>query len=324
MDFFVHLSGNLLFRQVSPNTDQRLRSLLQKAVRRGYTSLAWRVALDLQQLGDRAWLRQRIPVIVYEECWPLAANIKFPLKLPDAFRYLATVARSEKAKDAAGLGSLAYACSQGDTSIQAEPGIDSQALRTVAKAIEEPEKFWAWLEPQCERENQSIFVSVTRQAHRKGGWPWDRAFMLAAAFLAVNDSIPEIKTSTEEPSEEFPYWIALDKHTPDGKNAIRQAAEAFNLPANQLMWANFYCESALTNKCIESPWWNAERRWRLGKAGLTVDRAFSLWERVRPSVEAILAEESERLRTTFTIRGESQETPLNGEEPPIFRQLDLF
>lgn len=109
MGFFVHLSGNLLFKQVSPDTDQRLRSLLQKAVRRGYASLAWRVALDLQQQGDRAWLRQRIPVIVYEECWPLASNIEFPLKLPDAFRHLAKVARSEKAKDAAGLGSLAYA-----------------------------------------------------------------------------------------------------------------------------------------------------------------------------------------------------------------------
>ena len=150
MGFFVHLSGNLLFKQVSPDTDQRLRSLLQKAVRRGYASLAWRVALDLQQQGDRAWLRQRIPVIVYEECWPLASNIEFPLKLPDAFRHLAKVARSEKAKDAAGLGSLAYAYSQGDTSIQAEPGIDSQALRTVAKGIER-QKFWAWLEPQCER-----------------------------------------------------------------------------------------------------------------------------------------------------------------------------
>lgn len=324
MDFFVHLSGNPLFRQVSPNTDQRLRSLLQKAVRRGYTSLAWRVALDLQQLGDRAWLRQRIPVIVYEECWPLAANIKFPLKLPDAFRYLATVARSEKAKDAAGLGSLAYAYSQGDTSIQAEPGIDSQALRTVAKAIEEPEKFWAWLEPQCERENQSIFVSVTRQAHRKGGWPWDRAFMLAAAFLAVNDSIPEIKTSTEEPSEEFPYWIALDKHTLDGKNAIRQAAEAFNLPANQLMWASFYCESALTNECIDSPWWNVERRWRLGKAGLTIDHAHTVWEKVQLYIEKILAEQADRLRTKYIDNDNDPGMPWDGEDPPTSQQLTLF
>lgn len=286
--------------------------------------MARRVALDLQQQGDRAWLRQRIPVIVYEECWPLATHIEFPLKLPDAIRDLTAVARSEKAKDAAGLGSLAYAYSQRDTSIQAEPGIDSQALRTVAKAIEEPEKFWAWLEPQCERENQSVFVSVTRQAHRKGGWPWDRAFMLAAAYLAVTGPIAEINISPNEPSEEFPFWIALDKHTSEGKRALRQVAQEFNVPASQLLWASFYCESALTNKCIESPWWTAERRWRLGKIGLTVDHAHTLWEKVRPTLTEILAEEANHLRIAYTDNDNHPGTPGDGEDPLPFRQLPLF
>lgn len=324
MQFVAYFSEILVIRQVNPNTDQRRRSLLQKAVRRGYGSLAQRVARDLEQLGDKRWLRQRIPVIIFEECWPLATSIEFPLKLPNAFVHLADVARAVKAKDAAGLGSLAYAFSEGDTSIQAEPDIDPQALRTVARAIEEPEEFWTWLEPQCEEQGQSELVSAARQAHRKGGWPWDRAFMLAAAFLAVNGPIPELETTTEEPSEEFPFWIALDKHTADGKKAFRQAAQEFNVPANQLMWASFYCESALTNECVDSPWWAAERRWRLGKNGLTLDWAISLWEKVRPSVEAILAEESGRLRSALTARDESQGILPNEDEPPTFHQLNLF
>lgn len=324
MQFVAYFSETLVIRQVNPNTDQRRRSLLQKAVRRGYGSLAQRVARDLEQLGDKPWLRQRIPVIIFEECWPLATSIEFPLKLPNAFVHLADVARAVKAKDAAGLGSLAYAFSEGDTSIQAEPDIDPQALRTVARAIEEPEEFWTWLEPQCEEQGQSELVSAARQAHRKGGWPWDRAFMLAAAFLAVNGPIPELETTTEEPSEEFPFWIALDKHTADGKKAFRQAAQEFNVPANQLMWASFYCESALTNKCVDSPWWAAERRWRLGKNGLTVGHARALWERIQPYMKEAVEEEADRLRSAYIDDNSDSRASSNGGEPSTFRQLTLF
>lgn len=293
-------------------------------MRRGYASLARGVARDLEQQGDKAWLRQRVPVITFEECWPLGSSLKFPMKLPDRIACLCRVARATKAKDAAGLGSLAYAYAEDDSSIQAEPGIDQQALRFIANAIENPEQFWAWAEPQCTEEIQTQIVNTARQAHRKGGWPWDRAFMLAAAYLAVTEPIPEIDIFPDDPPDEFPFWIALDKHTPHGKGAIRQVAQEFKVSANQLMWASFYCESARTNQCIDSPWWHAERRWRLGKAGLTVDRALSLWGKVRPSIEAILAEESKRLRIAFAELDDSQEPPANGKERPSFRQLDLF
>lgn len=313
-----------MIRQVSPNTDQRRRSLLQKAVRRGYASLARQVALSLEELGDKTWLRQRIPVIVFEECWPLGSLLDFPMKLPDGIACLDKVARATKAKDAAGLGSLAYAYSEGDTSIQAEIGIDQQILRIITRAIEDPEKFWDWVEPQCTEENQILIVNAARQAHRKGGWPWDRAFMLAAAYLAVTSPIAEISISPNEPTEEFPFWIALDKHTAEGKRALRQVAQEFNVPANQLLWASFYCESALTNECIDSPWWSAERRWRLGKAGLTVERARVLWEKVQPYIKEVLAEQAERLRTLYIDIVNDPATPWDEEEPPTIRQLPMF
>ena len=51
------------------------RSLLQKAVRRGYADLAERVVNYLLSVDDRAWLRKRLFVIAYEECWPIGSNL---------------------------------------------------------------------------------------------------------------------------------------------------------------------------------------------------------------------------------------------------------
>ncbi len=96
-----------MIKKPNPDTDQRRRSLLQKAVRRGYASLARNVALSLEQLGDTEWLKQRTGVIAFEECWPMGATLIYPMKLPDAIFFLAEMARAVKAKDAAGLGSLA-------------------------------------------------------------------------------------------------------------------------------------------------------------------------------------------------------------------------
>ena len=49
---------------------QACRSLVQKAVRRGNSLLVEKVASHLYAIEDHAWLRQRVVVITYEECWP--------------------------------------------------------------------------------------------------------------------------------------------------------------------------------------------------------------------------------------------------------------
>ena len=57
--------------KANPNTHQDCRSLLQKAVRRGESDLVVKVVDHLYEIGDIRWLKQRVGVIIAEECWPL-------------------------------------------------------------------------------------------------------------------------------------------------------------------------------------------------------------------------------------------------------------
>jgi hypothetical protein len=83
-------------------------------------------------------------------------------------------------------------------------------------------------------------------------------------------------------------WVAIDKHTPDGKVAIREAARYLNVRARDMMWISFYCESALTNAISDSPWWEKEVDWRLSRLGLSFEEAESLWSDARPIVSELL------------------------------------
>ncbi len=111
----------MLTYKVNPDTHQDYRSLLQKAVRRSDDTLVAKVVDCLYEVSDAAWLKRRTGVIVAEECWPLMAKWELPKKLETqqvAIKdILSQVALSKKFKDAAGLGSLAYALSEGDDSV---------------------------------------------------------------------------------------------------------------------------------------------------------------------------------------------------------------
>jgi len=42
------------------------------------------------------------------------------------------------------------------------------------------------------------------------------------------------------------------------------------------------------NRLLPSPWWDAEKTWRLRRAGLTLEPAEELWSRARPIVSGRL------------------------------------
>jgi hypothetical protein len=250
------------------STDQRVRSLLQKAARRGYTQV---VELALQRLdasGDKTWLRSRAIVITFEECWPLAASLSIDRELSSKRNALLSVAKAAKQKDAAGLGALAHAYQEGDQSMQ-DCVPDRYVLRIVSEA------------------GQRYLPAAT--------WPWDKACILAGALLATMEEIQKME-SADAPPEEFPYWVALDKHTPEGKVALTEAAREVGSSYRRLIWASFYCESARVNRLLPSPWWDAERTWRLRRAGLSWDAAQELWSRARPLVRGRLEDKAASLK----------------------------
>lgn len=281
-------------RKANPQTHQACRSLLQKAIRRGDTELTRRLAFHLQKVGDSNWLKTRTSVILFEECWPLGAEPHAIEDFNSQVQLLTRIASAEKRKDAAGLGALGYVLSTGDTSVFSN-SLEDQHLRYIADAIKGPVDFWSWAIDACSNDAQRELVRSAHKAYRKGGWPWDRAFMQAASYLAVKNGVPDIRF-VERVRLEVPYWVGLDKHTPQGKEALLKVAKEMGVPVQQVSWVSFYLEGALANDSADSYWWSRECTWRLKRVGLDGDRARSVWERARPLLIAILKGEAELLK----------------------------
>ena len=278
------------------STDQRVRSLLQKAARRGYVDLVEAAVTWLDRNGDGTWLRSRTVIITFEECWPLAATLMIERDLVSKRKALSRATRSAKQKDAAGLGALAYAYHEGDQSmVDSVP--DVRALKIVSEALKRPKEFFVWARGQSSIDPAATIVSSAQRYLSVATWPWDKACILAGALLAISGAIPDVP-SAESPCEDFPYWVALDKHTPEGKSSLREIAKQVNSSYRKLIWAGFYCESAAVNKLLPSPWWEAEKKWRLRRAELSPGSAEELWRRVRPMLSEHLKECAISLKET--------------------------
>jgi len=276
------------------STDQRVRSLLQKAARRGFTQVVDHALVRLDTSGDKTWLRSRAIVITFEECWPLATSLFIDREPSSKRRALLSVAKAAKQKDAAGLGALAHAYREGDRSmLDCIP--DQHILRIVSEAPQRPAAFFEWVLGQSRSERSNNVIRAAQHYLPAATWQWDKASILAGAVLATIGDMPMIEPA-DTPSEEFPYWVALDKHTPQGKLALREIAKQVNTSYRRLIWASFYCESARVNSLLSSPWWDAERTWRLRRAGLSLESAEELWAHARSLVRQRLEAEAVSLK----------------------------
>lgn len=281
--------------RTKPETHQACRSLLQKAVRRGNRSLTSTIVHHLRAIGDTNWLKTRTFVITFEECWPLGAYPCTTVNFDSLLTLLLNVTEAVKMKDAAGLGSLAYEHSQGDCSVLSGVPEDKHVL-FLSHAIKNADQFWQQTIQESKSDNQLMLIEAAHKAYRRGGWPWDRAFMQAAAYLALQTDDFTVPISNRIQHEEFPYWIALDKHTSQGKSALREAAKVTGIATHQLSWISFYLESAHLNDATPSYWWSREIQWRLQHIGLSYNQAQLIWNKARPVLRTILQKETEWLQ----------------------------
>ncbi len=276
-------------------TENKHRSLLQKAVRRGNVELILTVSALLDSLGskERNWYRIQTAIITFEECWPLATELLFNKKFHSKVAALIRIANCFKARDATGLGYLAYAYAQGDASVLDDTA-DDKAIRILANAIQRPDDFWQWIAWQKSSPRQKILIdNATR--FRKTGLPHDRAVIQAGAYLTVSGDLPQIKSG--HPSDtKFPYWIALDHHTVEGQRALRDIARDLHITLPQLEWTFFYFEGALTNGEISSVWWDRYCQWQFQKIGLPAGEAHLLWEPAKVQVMETLAQDGRQLQ----------------------------
>lgn len=276
------------------STDPRVRSLLQKAARRGHPEVVEQALERLHTSGDKTWLRSRAIVITFEECWPLAASLSIDRELASKRAALLSVANAAKQKDAAGLGALAYAYQQGDHSmLDVVP--ERRILRIVSEALQRPKGFFKWVLGESKAQRISEVIWSAERYLSAATWQWDKACILAGAVLATIGDMPAIE-SARPISGEFPYWVALDKHTPEGKVALNEVANQVNASYRQLIWASFYYESACVNRLLSSPWWEAEKIWRLRRAGLSPSGAEEIWAHARPLVRQRLDREATSLK----------------------------
>ena len=275
--------------------EKKHRSLLQKAVRRGNVDLVLTVSAFLESLGskDRNWYRIQTAIITFEECWPLGTELLFNKKFHSKAAALIRIAQCLKARDATGLGYLAYAYAQGDASVLDDTA-DDKIIRIVANAILRPDDFWQWIAWQKTSSRQKILIDNAVR-FRKTGLPHDKAVIQASAYLAATGELPQT-TPGQASDMKFPYWIVFDHHTTEGQRALRDIARDLHISPPQLEWTFFYFEGALTNGDIQSQWWERYCRWQFEKIGLPVEEAHLLWGPAKIQVMETLAHESRQVK----------------------------
>ena len=278
-----------------PAVDDRYRSLLQKAVRRGHPELVFTTSALIESRGlpSQAWFEERAAFIVFNECWPLGREMVFSKRFPSKVAALVRVAGMQKVRDATGLGLLGYALAQGDVSALNQAS-DPRAVKLIAKAIQHPADFWEWIstqstDPGC----QALVANALR--FREGGRPHDQAVVEAAAYLAVSAPPPD-PAAAPAADTAFPYWVVFDRHTPEGQRALRDVARDLRIARPQLEWCFFFFEGAAANAEAPSPWWQRYCDWRFDRVGMRKEEACLLWEPARAQILDALAEDSHRLQ----------------------------
>jgi hypothetical protein len=202
------------------------------------------------------------------------------------------LACSEKTKDATGLGYLGYALFEGDRTVLKGTAEDRH-IKIVASAIRRPADFWPWiLSAEAGEKARSLIDNAYH--YRNAGHPRDRAVLQAAAYLASTRDIPSVRDLAPA-ANGFPFWVAFDMHTAEGRRVMREVSRDLHLPRLQLEWTYFYFEGALTNGEIPSPWWEQYCRWYFDKIGLAMHEAHLVWQPVRAQVIEALSDEARRL-----------------------------
>ncbi|WXL25304.1 hypothetical protein WG219_18675 [Ectopseudomonas mendocina] len=258
-------------------TEQICRSLLQKAVRRGAVEVAEKAVVYLLQQGGAVWLRNRLGVIACEEVLAYVVQLEFTTQEDALIRQYTEMARAAKNKNAAGLGSLAAELENGYRSLLVKGDPTSKDLRIVAEAIRRPDAFWQWIHSQPVAGSNLSVIEKAETAFRGSGLPGDKVFSLASAYLAVINQIPAL-SMPEYVAEAFPYWIAIDKHTEPGKQALQQCAEALHVEYRTLGTIQYYLEGGLCRNLEPSRWWERDVRWQLERLGLLDGRAEVIWQ----------------------------------------------
>jgi len=159
----------MVIRKASEETDQLARSLLQKAIRRANVEVATATFWYLTKTKEEfRWVRSRLAVLTFEEAWPYGLKVSFGRSESEILGHLTALCSIKKNKDAAGLGSLAYAFAEGDSTVLRNDDQDWY-IRVVAKALKDKDKFRIWAQSELSNvsPDQAVLVANAIDGSKK-------------------------------------------------------------------------------------------------------------------------------------------------------------
>lgn len=266
-----------------PSPHSLERSLLQKAVRRGYPDIVEKVFNYLISQKDIIWMRKRLYIITYEECWPYGNNLiprESKFKIIEHYKKLAI---SEKNKNAAGLAGLANLYTNENRIINQLDQMTATAIRTIANSIKNTDEYWDWIKHQSNYRKHKFMIEKVREASIKASFSEEEAMFYSSAYFCIKDQVPVVSELPAK-QDEFPYWVAIDKHTTEGKDILAEIAEKYKILPYHLYQIAFFMEGSVCNKVINSPYWELFSEIELRRRGYRIKEAQDIWDQVKQDV----------------------------------------
>lgn len=260
-------------------------SLIQKAVRRGNVELVEKVFNYLQSQQGSKWLKDRLLVIAYEECWPYAEKIYLPCSDYDLLQHYKNITLSVKNKNACGLAELAMKQKDGKDVSKVGNSTDQAAISSIKNAILYPTKFWEWVKKEPEYQKYKSIIDKAEQVIKRVSSEFDKAMVYAAVYLTIKFPIPEIKTTPADNDPDFPYWIAIDKHTSVGKDIYIEICEKLSLDTFITLKLGFYLAGSKCNEVNDSPFWELIKKWQLESTGFLLNEVNEKWEEISREIK---------------------------------------
>lgn len=295
---------------IGPINFDEEHSLIQKAVRRGNVTLVEKVGNYLIKKGNKDWLKRRLPVMVYEECWT------FGDKLIDKKKYLEyyiELTKTVKNKNAAGLAAFAKKVAGGGYEITT-PGPEKSAIAKVAEAIRDPYVFWKWVENQPGYKVHKTRIDMAKTACKKVSFRDDQAMIYAAAYLAVMDQVSDTRVVGPNNGSKFPYWTAIDKHTDVGRFRIDTICDQLKYSSADGQKLVFLLAGSVCNQITDSNYWDEYVKFELKKIGGSVADAENEFEKIKD--ELIKATQKDVKSLKRRIDGKTNS--IDGEQPTLF------
>jgi len=257
------------------------RSLLQKAVRRGNEYVVDKVFRYLLLNDNKLWLKKRLVVMGYEECWAFADKLNTNCSNYELLQQYKALSSKMKNKNADGLAGLARKLNEYEKSVLVGSEEEQKAIQSVANALKYPEEFWKWIQSEKYYQENKFRIERAKKDVNRKTISDDSSMMFAAAYLAAKYPIPETNSVDLDNEKDFPYWIAVDKHTSVGREAYIEACNSIDLMPMRGMHLGFYLEGSVCNEVVQSPFWDYMVNWYLNHIGFTREEAKNKWEELK-------------------------------------------